>query len=182
MKYNKKYHQKYLEKNRERIKQWKIEYRKNNLERLREIDRDRYWKNREKRLEHPRRWRLKNKDKIKEYNKEYKEKNKEELSKRKLEYYKTLHGRLLNRLRKIRRREKEKQLITDYTKEEWNHKLNETKGICPYCKQKVGIKKLTLDHITPISKAPISFVYTIEQIQPLCKSCNSKKNNKIIII
>ena len=113
--------------------------------------------------------------------KKYKEKNKEELNKKKSEYYKSTHGRLLNNLAKIRRREKENRLITSYTKEEWKNKLNKTKGICPYCKQEVGIKKLTLDHITPISKAPISFVYTIDEIQPLCKPCNSSKLNKIII-
>ena len=34
---------------------------------------------------------------------------------------------------------------------------------------------LSLDHNPPISKAPIGFIYTIDNVQPMCKSCNSSK-------
>lgn len=61
--------------------------------------------------------------------------------------------------------------------DEWLDKLNKTKGICPGCKKNVGIEHLTLDHILPVSKVPAGFVYTINDVQPLCKSCNSRKGN-----
>ena len=55
------------------------------------------------------------------------------------------------------------------------------------CESSVRIDKLTLDHIYPVSKAlkdynktQIKRVYTINDVQPLCKRCNCSKNNKIL--
>ena len=46
--------------------------------------------------------------------------------------------------------------------------------MCPCCGKK---KKLTEDHIIPIKKNGTDY---INNIQPLCQSCNSKKHIKII--
>ena len=40
-----------------------------------------------------------------------------------------------------------------------------------------GKKKLTVDHIVPVS---LGGKNTIDNLQPLCLTCNSKKHNKII--
>jgi len=77
------------------------------------------------------------------------------------------------------RRLRKLDLIEDYSNKEWLEKLAATKGFCPGCGNYVGIAKLTLDHIIPISKAPKSFVYTIDDVQPLCKSCNCSKRDGI---
>ena len=84
-----------------------------------------------------------------------------------------------NRLRRARRRAKERKIIHQFTKEMWEKKLKLTNGICPLCKKDVGIMNLELDHILPLSKVPEGFVYTINDIQPLCRSCNASKNSKI---
>ena len=91
----------------------------------------------------------------------------------------------------IRKLERKKSIIHQFIEQEFQNKLNETKGICsgfncePHC---IGIENLTLDHIYPISKAFEDFlktgikqIYTINDIQFLCQSCNSSKNNFLII-
>lgn len=88
-------------------------------------------------------------------------------------------GKLCRRKVNFRRRIKFINLIESYTYIEWNTKLDKTNGICPKCNIFVGKNKLTIDHIIPISKAPEGFIYTINDIQPLCHSCNSKKGDKI---
>lgn len=64
-----------------------------------------------------------------------------------------------------------------YTTEEWIKLRDSTGGVCPCCKTYVGVEKLSLDHIIPVAKKGSSY---IENIQPLCKPCNSKKGTGII--
>ena len=74
-----------------------------------------------------------------------------------------------------KRRAKLNSIKETFTMDEWNKKLDETKGVCPGCNKFIGKHKLTLDHIHPISKAEEGRVYTISDVQPLCKGCNSRK-------
>lgn len=57
-------------------------------------------------------------------------------------------------------------------KEEFKKMCEEYGNICPCCGEK---KKLTIDHIVPISKGGSD---DIDNIQPLCSNCNNKKSNK----
>lgn len=86
-------------------------------------------------------------------------------------YY--FYKREANRKRKLRK----KQLRENFNQKEWNEKILKTKGVCPKCKKYVGIGEITCDHIIPISRVISGFVYTIEDVQPLCRSCNSSKGN-----
>lgn len=72
-----------------------------------------------------------------------------------------------------RRRARKRELPATLTREQWAAILAAFKHKCAYCGAK-GVK-LQQDHVTPVSKGG---GYTVENIVPACKSCNSKKRDK----
>ncbi len=130
---------------------------------------------------------LSNKEKRKEYekSKSYKESVKKYRNSKKgkiaLKKFDNSYKGKLNKLNKrLRRKENLNNIIHSFTPKDWLRLKKETKGYCPKCKKQVGVDRLEIDHIIPISKAEKGQIYTINDVQPLCTKCNKTKGNRLI--
>ena len=114
--------------------------------------------------------------KLTKWNKQFKGtqfENKPNFSKRYFDWLKTKRNRVLKRLRVESK---------THTFGEWELLKKQYNNTCPSCKRSepfIGQRTqyLTEDHIIPLSKGGSDL---IENIQPLCSSCNSKKHTAII--
>lgn len=103
-----------------------------------------------------------------------------------IKYANTINGRIHLRIGSERRRAFKLNIIEKFTYNEWLQKLHSTNGFCQKCGKDVGIMGLSIDHIYPISKAYQEYletgtkrIYTIEDVQPLCLTCNIVKSDRI---
>jgi len=103
------------------------------------------------------------------------ERHAEERRKYSLEYYK-LHPEksvaATNRRRALKYASKE-----THTEEEWQELKAFYNFKCLCCGQQEPDVKLTRDHVIPLTQGGSD---SIDNVQPLCARCNSKKNNKHI--
>lgn len=76
------------------------------------------------------------------------------------------------------RRKRLKNVIGSHNFGEWETIKAQYNWTCPHCNKQEPQIKLTQDHIIPISKGGSN---NIDNIQPLCGRCNSKKSAKILI-
>jgi len=67
------------------------------------------------------------------------------------------------------RREKEKARRLRKT-HWWNSRID--KGVCHYCRRRVGRENLTMDHVVPLARGGRS---SKGNLVPACKECNNRK-------
>jgi 5-methylcytosine-specific restriction endonuclease McrA len=72
---------------------------------------------------------------------------------------------------------RKKEAEGTHTVIEWETLLAQYNWTCPCCGLRESDVVLTEDHIIPLSKGGSN---NIENIQPLCRSCNSRKRTKTI--
>jgi len=144
----------YRDKNKDKVNSKKAEYRKNNRKKL---------------LEYQLQYQKENKETVNKKNSLWKKKNKDKVSfwTRQRYYMKRGAG-------------------GKHTIEEWTDIKAKHNNTCLCCKKQEPEIKLTEDHIVPISKWKENSLNKdygcndIQNIQPLCLSCNASKGNKLI--
>lgn len=158
--------------NKERIKAQNYEYRRLNPEKVRETRRKYDLKTVEKRSAYMKQYRRNNGDKFIAYDEKRKITKRTELK----EYYREYRRRkpAHERAKKHNRRAREKA-GGKFVSAEWIALCSLFRNRCLRCGR--SNLPLTPDHIIPLSKNGSN---NIDNIQPLCMPCNSKKGVKII--
>ena len=103
------YKKEWREKNKERLREKKKEYRKNNKVMLAKMEKDWYEKNKERVAQRGQEYRAKNKEKCKERSKEYREKNKERVIQRRKEYYQKNREKMIKKSREWDKNNRERR-------------------------------------------------------------------------
>ena len=118
-----------------------------------------------------------NKLKITAQKKIYYQKNKLQITEKHKIYNQTASGKFFKTIRFHTRRSRTKQSPCTLTLEQWNKILEHQKNRCAICgKRFCKSRPATKDHIVPLSRGG---GLTFENVQALCKSCNSSKNASI---
>lgn len=181
----------YRDSNKQKVSTQRKTYYQNTAETRRAYARNYYMENKDKLLAYQRIYSAENKDKLSEYYKEYYQNNKNKKAVQARNYYqrtkndrlryisiwrKTERGRFLKRRSDDKRKRAKSYTPKDaiVTVEQWNFIQMLFDYSCACCGK---TDELTIDHILPLSKGGLD---SIENIQPLCRSCNSRKNNHYI--
>lgn len=147
-----------------------------------------YLKNDNKVIEYGRKWRKENPDKKRAQDIKWRKNNIQKARESGLRwFYKTrvLHPRPKNPFSRKEMRAKyqrdrnarEKGSNEKITAKEWQELKEFYNYTCLCCKKKEPEIKLTLDHVVPLA---LGGAHSIKNSQPLCKSCNCRKNVKYI--
>ena len=179
----KKYNKKWREENRERISQKSKEWYENGgkelaIARYAQNKQDPQWVEKERVRSQEKNRRVRESlppGAWAEYQRQYRERNIDRVRERTLAYDRAWraahrnHVRARNVVRKALRKS-----TGQLSAAEWESICKKYDYRCLCCGQ---VKPLTIDHIVPITKGGLT---TVDNIQPLCLSCNSKKKQKTI--
>lgn len=152
----------YHDGNSEKITSYKKEYRLINLDKIKEKAREWYQKNKEKIKAISSKNYYDNYEKRQEYQAEYRKVRGKTSPEKSKQYKHNRRALVLGNGGKIKSKD-------------WLDLCNKYGNKCLCCGR--NDVRLTLDHVIPMKKGGSN---TIENVQPLCKSCNSKKGIKII--
>lgn len=165
------YNLRYRAENRERVialcKRWRTE----NADQVREYRKRYYAQNRERVLAAFKRWSSENRERRCEYSRQYRIANLEAVKERARRWCKA-HPDLVVQYA-TRRRIRLANAEGSHTHQEWLAVVWAQQFCCAHCG---SYELLTRDHIVPITKGGSDY---ISNIQGLCRSCNSRKKDKM---
>lgn len=126
-------------------------------------------------------WKDRNKDKVRQSHLRYvsNPEVKHRLDEYNKRYSRTDNGKAISKRKRLQRRTRKVINGGHFSPKEWLMLCQEFDFHCinPKCWEILPFGKITIDHVIPISKEGSN---GIENIQPLCKSCNCKKKDKTI--
>ena len=181
---------KWREANREKTRAYAKNYYQENKDKVKAYKNEYHKINKDKEKEYRKKFRQENKERLNLAHKAYRKSNAEYRAKRNrraTEYAKlwskTPVGKLLRKLASARgkqkRRERNRQVINDLTKQDVIMLLDVQNNQCAKCYTEFSeVNPFTLDHILPLSKGG---GLTRKNTQLLCHSCNSSKGTKFVI-
>jgi 5-methylcytosine-specific restriction endonuclease McrA len=158
---------KYIEENKDQIAFRNKQYYQKNKDDINAYKKSWYEENKDTKIKE---YKEKNKEYIKCKKKEYLMKNKDSIRKYR-QKYRQLNPELSTKDKQVRKA-KQKQLDSDFTVKQWKRCKKHFDNKCAYCGEEGN---MTQDHFIPLSKGG---EYTINNIIPVCRSCNSSKHNK----
>jgi 5-methylcytosine-specific restriction endonuclease McrA len=150
-------------------------WRAKNKQRVQELNREFYEANRAERLEYHRQYRQTHKEYFKEQMQIFRQKN-PEYNARQMREWSRAHPDEIKAKDHARRAFKMGK-PQSFTAAEWKALKERYNYTCLRCGRQEPEIKLTADHVVPISKDGAG---TIDNIQPLCKSCNTAKHDNTI--
>lgn len=134
-----------------------------------------YEANRERYREQHKAWQQNNPERLRTYRRAYEEANFERYREQR-RFWERTHPEY-RAVRKAKRRAREKNAGGSFTLEQWKMLKAHYKWTCLRCGKREPEITLSADHVVPVSKGGTS---DIDNIQPLCLSCNKSKGAKII--
>lgn len=114
-------------------------------------------------------------------------KGKKALRKGMKKYYQTPRGEFTHAMSRVKHREAKNNIISMYSKNQWIDKVKQVHGVCPQCGKRFRGpgRPLSIEHSYPVSFANRDFIltgirrrYTIDDVEPICLSCNVKNYHK----
>jgi 5-methylcytosine-specific restriction endonuclease McrA len=166
---------KYIESNKDRIALQRKEYRNKNKDKIKEGGIEYYALHRDEILE--KRRNISNKTLVTTRRRGYIKHRKERLERNKA-YQRSPQGKTILAGLRHKRRSVIKNVECTLTLPQWNKILELQQNRCILCEKRFTKKDpATRDHIIPV--IPYNGPFTMENTQALCRSCNSKKRNKL---
>lgn len=147
--------------NKEVIKLKQKEYAIKNKEHIKKRQKEYYLQNRERLIEKSKFYREAKPELYANTRKRYYNENKN-----------SEHTKILKAITKHKRRSREKNLVSSYSKQEWVKCKSYFRNKCAYCGKETTLQQ---DHFIALSKGG---EYTINNIIPACSNCNYSKRDK----